>query len=77
MFPSYSINQQDPIKDRVSERRMSLGLFAGSPDLPPAESKTDPMRAHVTGSLNLLVSTVSQLEGHLQRGFFPFLFGCT
>jgi len=56
---------------------MSLGLFAGSPDLPPAESKTDPMRAHVTGSLNLLVSTVSQLEGHLQRGFFPFLFGCT
>lgn len=76
--PSFSLNQKDPIKDKSNEQEENvtnpmLSLFTGSWDLPPAGSKADQMRAHVTGSLNLLVSTVSQLEGHLRLFFFFFL----
>lgn len=51
----------------MSERRVSpmLSLFTGPQDLPPVGSKVDQKRGHVTDSLNLLVSTVFQLEGHL------------
>lgn len=49
-----------------------LSLFTGSQDLPPAGSNVDQMKGHVTSSLNLLVSTVAQLEGHLWLLFPPF-----
>lgn len=50
-----------------------LSLFTGSQDLPPAGSKVDQKRGHVTDSLSLLVSTVFQLEGHLWLFFFFLL----